>query len=57
LHQARGRNGKCHQQHRPAHPPPRKWPGLLRVAVMVVMMAVVMTAMTVIVTGVVVVTV
>ncbi|AEA72154.1 hypothetical protein AK973_0065 [Pseudomonas brassicacearum] len=55
MHQACGRNGKRHQQRRPTHPPPRERTGLLRIAMMVVMMAMVMTGMAVIVTSVVVV--
>ncbi|WVV49616.1 hypothetical protein THH46_31595 [Pseudomonas sp. NA13] len=56
MHQACGRNGKRHQQRRPTYPSPRERTGLLRIAMMVVMMmAMVMTGMAVIVTSVVVV--
>jgi hypothetical protein len=55
LHQTRGGDGKRHQQRSPAHTPPWKWPGLLRIAVMVVMtMMMVMPAVAVVVAAVVV---
>ena len=42
LHQARRRNGKRHQQQRPAHAPPRERPRLFRRSVMMVMMPMMM---------------
>lgn len=47
LHQARRRNGKRHQQGCPAHPAPRKRPGLFRRTVVVMAMMMVMPAVTV----------
>jgi hypothetical protein len=56
LHKACRRDGKGHQQRRPAHSPPRKRASFVRITMVVmVMMTVVMPAMAVIVAGVVIV--
>jgi poly(A) polymerase Pap1 len=54
LHQTRGSDGKCHQQRRPTHASPWKWPGVLGIAMMVMTMVMVMPAVAMVVAAVVV---